>query len=1178
VGRGFLDWVHADDLAGVHEAYAAIQRTAGSTVRFTFRCQHANGVWLSLDAIATNLLDNPAVAGLVINARDITDQRQAEDTRRLRERALQRLHEIAVAAGGVLDLPSLGQLVVDSARDLLGADSAGLYWRDEESQELRRIGENDPAHIAVEVVPPGRNVARLAYQDDRVIIVNDYPSWHKADPSASARGMKSAIAVPLRLHRRAVGTLVVRSYTARNFEEEHVHLLQLLAAQLAPVLDGARLHAESERRRTEAEALAELARQGAATTDVNRLTGLISDRACQLLQADFAALLVQTDNDQLVWLGVRGNQSQKWASPRRLAGRGPAALCMAEGRIVVFRSAAHDSDGSLDGLELLNAEGAKTVLAIPLAHADRQLGSLLVGWREDASLTVASGNLAQALAGYAATVLNNAQSHAMSERRRIEAEALAELVRQGATGQTLEDLIRLICDQGSRLVGADYASIALVQADGSWALSGLNACHGQARSRGRGTGPTARAMASGRTIVLERLAEQPDASRFHARQGGQTALATPLVGTGGISGALHLGWRTDVSLSPDQIRLSEAIASYATVILENSRAHTALAERAETLAASQERLRSLYESLTCGILVWDDSSRILQANAAAQELLGRTEGEILGCGPDEFWTRVAEDGTELPFEWRTSNVVSATGEPVRKATVRATSPRGDVRWLQLDVVPVAQPGGPPNEVVASFIDITARKRAEVELQWQAMHDALTGLPNRALINDRLHQAILTARRDGQPLTLMFIDLDRFKDVNDTFGHAYGDILLRQIGPRLQKVLRSSDTVGRLGGDEFAVILPRLSPEDAAIMAQKFSAALTKPVVVRQKVIDVGASIGIASFPEHGGDVQSLMRAADVAMYAAKSRGGTYGVYAADKDPNLSGGVELTTDLRRALEREEIELHYQPKVNCSTGTGARVEALARWRHPNRGLVGPDDFVPLAEQTGLIRPLTKYVLETAARQCREWHDTGLDISVAVNVSIHNLQDPGFPQLVEDLIGRWRLAPAWLRLEVTESTIMADAPELVIKRLRAMGIPLSIDDFGTGYSSLIRLKQLPIDEIKIDKSFVMGTVSNPDDEVIVRSIIDLAHNLGKHVVAEGVETREAWEWLVHAGCDAAQGNYLGAPMPAPELEHWLRTSAWGSRRTACHEPRGRQSPSNPASRILEEDRLVKLPAPIT
>jgi len=412
------------------------------------------------------------------------------------------------------------------------------------------------------------------------------------------------------------------------------------------------------------------------------------------------------------------------------------------------------------------------------------------------------------------------------------------------------------------------------------------------------------------------------------------------------------------------------------------------------------------------------------------------------------------------------------------------------------------------------------------------------------VNVRLQEAIESARSEEQPVTLMFIDLDRFKDVNDAFGHAYGDALLRQIGPRLEKALRSTDTVGRLGGDEFAIIMPGLPAEEVPRMAQRFWVALTKPIVIDERAVDVGASIGIASFPEQGDHAQELMRAADVAMYAAKRSGRRYAIYEPDADPNLRRGAGLAGELREAIQCNQVEVYYQPKVNCAPGVGPRVEALVRWLHPTRGVLAPDLFVPLAEETGLINSLTQCVLETAARQCYKWHSAGLDVSVAVNVSIHDLQDPNFPQYLQKIMAAHEIFPNWLRLEITESTIMADAPESAIARLTAMGIPLSIDDFGTGYSSLVRLKQLPIDEIKIDKSFVLDLTSDPSDQAIVSSIIDLAHNLGKHVVAEGVETEDAWNWLVHAGCDAAQGYFLGRPMRVAELEQWLATSRWGQR----------------------------------
>ncbi len=314
------------------------------------------------------------------------------------------------------------------------------------------------------------------------------------------------------------------------------------------------------------------------------------------------------------------------------------------------------------------------------------------------------------------------------------------------------------------------------------------------------------------------------------------------------------------------------------------------------------------------------------------------------------------------------------------------------------------------------------------------------------------------------------------------------------------------------------------------------------------MLHIAASIGLALYPEHAQDAETLLRLADVAMYGAKRAGGGYQLYD-EHDEHTSNHATLAAELRQAIEQGELALDYQPKVRFATGTDARVEALVRWHHPRLGLLAPDRFVPLAEQTGLIRPLTRWVLDDALRQCCAWHAAGLRISVAVNLSVHNLQDPHFVALVRSLIRRSQVEPSWLRVEITESVLMADPVQAshTISGLQALGLRLSIDDFGTGYSSLSYLTRLPVDEVKIDKSFVAGMASNQNDAIIVRSTIDLAHNLGLKAVAEGVESQHVWDMLAGLGCDSAQGYYMGRPMPPPELEEWVRESPWGLRRTA-------------------------------
>jgi diguanylate cyclase (GGDEF)-like protein len=422
---------------------------------------------------------------------------------------------------------------------------------------------------------------------------------------------------------------------------------------------------------------------------------------------------------------------------------------------------------------------------------------------------------------------------------------------------------------------------------------------------------------------------------------------------------------------------------------------------------------------------------------------------------------------------------------------------------------------------------------------QAMHDALTGLPNRRLFQDRIRQALLGGRRGNLLVGVLIIDLDRFKDINDTLGHHIGDLLLQMIGPRLQALLRESDTIARLGGDEFAVLLPKVDDAAGGVrVADKILKALEEPFVVEGLALDIDASIGIALYPEHGQDVNILMQRADIAMYVAKEAHTGYEMYAVERDRHSAKRLTLLGELRKAIDDGQFVLHYQPIAEMKTGRIGGVEALVRWQHPRHGLMMPDEFIPLAEHTGLIKPLTMYVLHQALRQCRTWHQAGLKLSVAVNLSVRNLQDEEFPEQVGRLLREHEMEPSWLELEITESAIVVDPIRAlgVLGRLGTMGVGLSLDDFGTGYSSLAYLRRLPVTEIKIDKSFILNMSVDENDAVIVRSTIELARNLGLQVVAEGVESEEMWRRLASLGCDHAQGDYLSAPVPAEDLTSWL------------------------------------------
>jgi diguanylate cyclase (GGDEF)-like protein len=434
-------------------------------------------------------------------------------------------------------------------------------------------------------------------------------------------------------------------------------------------------------------------------------------------------------------------------------------------------------------------------------------------------------------------------------------------------------------------------------------------------------------------------------------------------------------------------------------------------------------------------------------------------------------------------------------------------------------------------------DQLAAKQAENE--YQAMHDSLTGLPNRVLFQQRLSEAIEAAReRDGR-IAVMLMDLDHFKEVNDTLGHHFGDQLLKEIGPRLSTVLRDDDMMARLGGDEFGVLLPDLPEDEVAFsIAHRLLEELEEPVSVEGLALDISGSLGIAIFPTQSKDAESLLRRADVAMYAAKEAGGGYEVYTHDMDRHNPSRLTLVSQVRPALERDEFEMYFQPKVRLSDGRVAGAEALIRWNHPERGVVSPDEFIPLVEKTVLLGPLTTYVMEHVMHQWRIWADEGMAIPLAVNLSPRSLLDRQLPDTVHDMLERYEMPPSFLRLELTENFLMSDSgrSNAVLDELSRVGVSLSIDDFGTGYSSLSYLKQLPIDEIKIDRSFVIDMQNDGDDFMIVRATVELGKNLGLRVVAEGVEDRETFDRLADFGCDEAQGYYISRPMPLDEFGRWL------------------------------------------
>jgi len=561
----------------------------------------------------------------------------------------------------------------------------------------------------------------------------------------------------------------------------------------------------------------------------------------------------------------------------------------------------------------------------------------------------------------------------------------------------------------------------------------------------------------------------------------------------------------------------------------------------DQLVASEVRVRAVMDNVLDAIITIDESGLIESANQAVKHVFGYSPEELLGQNisilmPEPY----RSDHAHYIERYLTTGEarILGVGRELRGC-------RKDGTEFPMDLAVSEMRVSGKRFFIGIARDITERKEQMAAIEYQALHDALTDLPNRSLLSDRLHQAILSAARSHGPLALIIMDLDHFKEINDTLGHHNGDLILQQVSSRVRQVLRESDTVARLGGDEFAMLLPGADLVQATRIAKKLLSVLDQPFELEGQSFHVGGSLGIALFPDHGRDGTALMKRADVAMYEAKRGKSGFAVYDPAKDQHSLRNLSLMGELRAAIEQDQLVLYYQPKVNMQTGRVSGVEALVRWQHPEHGLMYPDDFIPLAEQAGLIKQVTMWVLEKALKQNRDWLQLGIDLSIAVNLSARNLQDNTFPDEVSALLRECNATQLTrLRFEITETAMMADPVRAaeILNALGAMGIRLSIDDFGTGYSSLAYLKQLPVAELKIDKSFVMGMALDDNDATIVRSTIDLAHNIGLRVVAEGVEDKRTYEMLEELHCDAVQGYYISRPVTPEELLRWAQQPPWG------------------------------------
>ncbi len=896
---------------------------------------------------------------------------------------------------------------------------------------------------------------------------------------------------------------------------------------------------------------------------VSAASALLDPAALAHVTVEHARELLACDGVDLYWwdaaasvLAPLASTSPSTAQPIQLlhTEQGAGGQAFAQRRPVVVEDYQTWGPGAAGSVAL----GVRSAVAVPLLVRDEARGALVAVSYTPRSVTPAEVRLLTVLAAQFAPALETMRLYAESERQRAEAEALTHLMQRGAAEPDPDRVVALVAEYASRLLGSDYAGVALRDEDGVDAWHGLWGAQSDAGALAPFPTDTAvarRLFEARQTVVLERLGEALEAPLdlfpLHQSEGGRTGLPTPLLSHDVVMGVLVLGWRTAVTPTAAQLRLSETLAGYAATIIENARARAentrtqvAATERAaelatalRDLAASEESLAAAQQLVHLGNWEQDLVSGEMRWSDEAYRLLGYAPGKVVPT-LDRYRDAVHPEDRD--------DVIAALHETATRGTpssfvYRVAGPDGALRMVQTEARLERDETGAPRRLVGAALDVTERHAMEAALRHQVLYDALTDLPNRTLLHDRLAQAFLSTARTGRPLALLLLDLDRFKEVNDTLGHHAGDLLLQRVAERLQQAMRGVDTVARLGGDEFAVLLTTADETGALLVARKLLDTLEAPIEVEGQPLQIGASVGIALCPVHGADAQTLLRRADVALYVAKRARGGYAVYAPAQDAHSPDRLTLAAALRPAIVQGELVLHYQPMVALATGRARDVEALARWRHPKFGFVPPDEFIPLAEQTGQIGALTRWVLAEALRQGQAWRRVGRVLTVQVNLSMFNLHDPQLPEMILELLAQYETPPEGLCIELSESVLMADAARTlaVLTWLADQGVRVAVDDFGTGYSSLAYLKRLPVHQLKIDRTFMRDLATDEADAAIVASTIGLGHALGLAVVAEGVEDQNTWERLAELGCDLAQGHYLSQPLPPDEFERWLDTA---------------------------------------
>lgn len=712
-----------------------------------------------------------------------------------------------------------------------------------------------------------------------------------------------------------------------------------------------------------------------------------------------------------------------------------------------------------------------------------------------------------------------------------------------ALNEPLKDILREVCLGIEWIIGQVCCSISLLDSDGEHihigAAPSLPEGYVQGLSRmviGPQAGSTGTAIFRNQHVIVGQIESDPlwhELRDLALAHGLHACWSVPIrAASGVVLGALDVYYAVPALPTSEDLSFIANITHLVGVAIQKDRVERSLHE-------SEERYRSVVNYLAEGVMVCAQDGTVLACNPSAEKILHLEPNTAVGSSRLSVRRIISEDGIEIPEEQLPSRLVMATGQPILNLTIGVETTDHAIVWLSQNVLPIRLAG--ENEITSvliSFTDVTAVKEAQQRLKFLASHDSLTGLPNRAFLVERLTHSLTLAKRKNHQIALLFLDLDRFKHVNDTIGHEAGDQLLQTVAARLTTCIRETDTLARLGGDEFVVLAEGFDNAGYLTgLAERILSTISEPFHLRGYEYYLGVSIGISMHPDDGEDGNILLRCADSAMYAAKESGrNNYQFFTPELNARTQRRYHLEKNLRYALHNEEFLLHYQPKIDLQSGRIVGAEALLRWQHADGGLTSPNDFIPVAEETGLIVPIGRWVLEKACHQVAEWRARlAPDLRIAVNLSPRQFQDERLVEIITEVLQHTGLPAHVLELEITESLLMGDTEKIMplFEALTRLGVVFSLDDFGTGYSSLSYLHRFPISNLKIDRSFINGIPHNRDSVALTQTIIAMANSLAMNVTAEGVEQENQMAFLKEAGCHEMQGFYFSKPVTAKEFE---------------------------------------------